>query len=568
VRTFTDPEKGPFPCSPEEDAWFVPAYNLINGTDEPQNVTDQHNARLESYVKKHNTTPYWWVKGLEIVSHCPRALDCPDWRYDDEEEPYSKMVKVLASLSKVVDLSKIAIGFETLGGDVQVQMEANEDSALPWTSANTSEMTEGTYYHDCTQNMSLENYKDQKRCAQPLLSQVWGPKFSATDIIGLEAAVCSKLGKNLAGVGLFTIDGVLNVGEGKRPRMWAKALCQLNETYQLPCKGKNCSCSSLTLNTTPMTGTAWCPARPVVNANADHWLVTIVATLVAVVVLLALIGFRHYHRLCATSGSKDQDHPLLPASNSHLAVRGSDVQEAILDTLSTSSHNTSSYESRWPESTSRTSDQITRALVLERLRNGIDFAVEFDEIKYREVLGSGAGGCVNAATYYGADVAVKTLFIKNNPQAQAVSQIPYACVNFVVTYTSFKAIHREAGILAAMHHPSIVTLIGFSTSPRGEVLLVTELCDTDLMQLLECWTQNRGCNDPAAAVHLGKQVASAMSFLHLKGIIHGDIKVCAALPLRHVTPIHVPYSHMYFADHTAPEHFGERPGSAAHLQAL
>jgi serine/threonine-protein kinase len=98
---------------------------------------------------------------------------------------------------------------------------------------------------------------------------------------------------------------------------------------------------------------------------------------------------------------------------------------------------------------------------------------------------------------------------------------------FVVTYFVIKAIHREADILAAMHHPSIVTLIGFSMSPRCEIILVTELCDTDLMQLLERWTQNRGCNDPAAAVHLGKHVASAMSFLHSKGIIHGDIKVRA-----------------------------------------
>ena len=88
-----------------------------------------------------------------------------------------------------------------------------------------------------------------------------------------------------------------------------------------------------------------------------------------------------------------------------------------------------------------------------------------------------------------------------------------------------KAIHREASILAALHHPSIVTLIGFSTSPRGELLLVTELCDTDLMQLLERWEQTRGSNNPAAAVHLAKQVASAISFLHSKGIIHRDLKV-------------------------------------------
>jgi serine/threonine protein kinase len=119
-----------------------------------------------------------------------------------------------------------------------------------------------------------------------------------------------------------------------------------------------------------------------------------------------------------------------------------------------------------------------------------------------------------------------------------------------------------------MHHPSIVTLIGFSTSPRGEIILMTELCDTDLMQLLERWTQNCGCNDPAAAVHLGKQVASAMSFLHSKGIIHGDIKVCAVYVVGFATPAVTLCSvliFLHFAVTAAPEHFGERPGGAAHL---
>merc|ERR1719213_300259 len=57
-----------------------------------------------------------------------------------------------------------------------------------------------TYYKPCTQNMTLENYKENKRCAMPLLSQQWGPKFDADEILGLEKAVQSKLGKELAGV--------------------------------------------------------------------------------------------------------------------------------------------------------------------------------------------------------------------------------------------------------------------------------------------------------------------------------------------------------------------------------
>ena len=39
-----------------------------------------------------------------------------------------------------MDVSKISIGFETLGIDVQVQMQAYADPALPWPPVNRSEM--------------------------------------------------------------------------------------------------------------------------------------------------------------------------------------------------------------------------------------------------------------------------------------------------------------------------------------------------------------------------------------------------------------------------------------------
>jgi hypothetical protein len=102
-----------------------------------------------------------------------------------------------------------------------------------------------------------------------------------------------------------------------------------------------------------------------------------------------------------------------------LSAQASEQEEAILTTLTTAPlHNRSSYETRAESSATQ---QVTRALVLERLRNGIDFAVDFEEIQYREVLGCGSGGCVNAATYYGANVAVKTLYIKRHPGAGKVS---------------------------------------------------------------------------------------------------------------------------------------------------
>ena len=51
---------------------------------------------------------------MEIGSKCPRGIDCPDWRYEGEDD-YFRQLKLLEKLSKIVDLKKVAIGFETLG---------------------------------------------------------------------------------------------------------------------------------------------------------------------------------------------------------------------------------------------------------------------------------------------------------------------------------------------------------------------------------------------------------------------------------------------------------------------
>merc|ERR1719159_1111763 len=77
----------------------------------------------------------------------------------------------------------------------------------------------------------------------PLLSQQWGPKFDADEILGLEKAVKSKLGKELAGVGFFTLDGVLSQKEGHARRYWHSQLQKLNETYKIPCAGDCCGCA-------------------------------------------------------------------------------------------------------------------------------------------------------------------------------------------------------------------------------------------------------------------------------------------------------------------------------------
>jgi len=65
--------------------------------------------------------PYWFTKNLTYpLGRCPRAVDCPDWRYKNEE-PYASQVKMIKSLGQVIDIEKISIGFETLGTDLAFQ---------------------------------------------------------------------------------------------------------------------------------------------------------------------------------------------------------------------------------------------------------------------------------------------------------------------------------------------------------------------------------------------------------------------------------------------------------------
>jgi hypothetical protein len=223
--------RGDFPCHPAGEDWFTPGNS--------SNTTASHIAGFANYTKAHpGSLPYWWVKGMEVNSKCPRAIDCPDWRYEGEAN-YSRMINLLTSIGKVVDLDKVSIGFETMGIDVQVQMQAYQDPALPWSDVTPQEEANGTYYHPCTTNMTKDNIAQEKRCSQPLLSQQWGAKFKAEDIVGLINTVQAKLNKNLAGVGMFTLDGVLYTPDGVK-RMWWNEMILLNETFKIPCRGTAC----------------------------------------------------------------------------------------------------------------------------------------------------------------------------------------------------------------------------------------------------------------------------------------------------------------------------------------
>jgi len=211
-------------CASEEEMWFRPCGNSTE-------CVEEHKTKLANYSEHHNHTEHWWVQGVNVPSACPRAIDCPDWQYEGEER-YSRQMRLLKSIAKVVDISKVSIGFETLGIDVQVQMQAYADPALPWTDVTPDQLhNEHIYYTKCVQNMTAENAGDEKRCAQPLLAQQWGLKFSPEDMVGLDKEVVKAFGSSLNGVGFFTLDGVIARPKNEARRYWNEALLELNATW-------------------------------------------------------------------------------------------------------------------------------------------------------------------------------------------------------------------------------------------------------------------------------------------------------------------------------------------------
>jgi serine/threonine-protein kinase len=86
---------------------------------------------------------------------------------------------------------------------------------------------------------------------------------------------------------------------------------------------------------------------------------------------------------------------------------------------------------------------------------------------------------------------------------------------------ALKRFQREAQIASRLAHPHIVQASDFGKTPSGEPYLVMEYLDgEDLEQRIA----RRGRVPLTTAVHIVKQVASALAATHGKAIVHRDLK--------------------------------------------
>jgi serine/threonine-protein kinase len=80
---------------------------------------------------------------------------------------------------------------------------------------------------------------------------------------------------------------------------------------------------------------------------------------------------------------------------------------------------------------------------------------------------------------------------------------------------------REAEVTSQLGHPHIVQVFDFGAAPSGEPYIVMEFLEGED---LEKRIQRVGTLPLAAASHIIRQVASALSATHAKGIVHRDLK--------------------------------------------
>jgi ankyrin repeat protein len=136
---------------------------------------------------------------------------------------------------------------------------------------------------------------------------------------------------------------------------------------------------------------------------------------------------------------------------------------------------------------------------MELLKN---WTIEPSEIDIGDRVAGGAFGAVHRAQWHGQTVAVKKIYAKGNHQEMFL---------------------KESLLLARLRHPHIVQYLGCSLLVDSNYI-VMEWLPQSLSQLV------RGNGGVGLALNLllriARGMASGLSYLHAKGIVHRDVKVC------------------------------------------
>jgi serine/threonine-protein kinase len=121
-------------------------------------------------------------------------------------------------------------------------------------------------------------------------------------------------------------------------------------------------------------------------------------------------------------------------------------------------------------------------------------------------LGQGGMGAVYEAKHIviGKRVALKVLLDKHAEKDQSVARLK-----------------QEARLASSIGHENIIDITDFGTTDTGRTFVVMEYLEGESLGSL---IARQGCLESQRAIHIAKQIASALAAAHNKGIVHRDIK--------------------------------------------
>ncbi len=159
-------------------------------------------------------------------------------------------------------------------------------------------------------------------------------------------------------------------------------------------------------------------------------------------------------------------------------------------------------EANWPGLASLIIPERSGVLAVEE--SIPEATASYDQYHLKEMIGSGGFSKVYRAVERstGDNVAVK--FLKKGCWKDQRAQVAFI---------------REFAMLRELHHPGILKVRRWGTTPGGALFLVTELIDgLNLGQ----WRQKHGC-DLQAMLAKVRDIAAAVCATHERGILHGDL---------------------------------------------